>query len=213
MTTVTQTINSFLTHDLPGELANVLTTGENWKAMQAIPDPWEEEEPLHSAPPPPPLPRDEPSEDTAWMTKGGPLVVGGAAAIPTQDHDSLLSSVRGRWKRPLTLQRKDFEARFAMKERRVVPVEEVLADLRAGKHATVAAMARYYGKPSSWIGCSFMWFLIREKLVSDTATFHGYFPKRPASKNPRQRMPKPSTQPSGSPEPFRLPSLDDETDY
>jgi hypothetical protein len=205
--TVTQTINRFLTHELPGELANVLTTGENWKAMQALPDPWEEEPP-HSAPPPP-LP---PAEDTAWMIKGGPLVVGGAAAIPTQDHDTLLDSLRGRWKRPLTLQRKDFEARFAMKERRVVPVEEVLADLRAGKHATVAAMARYFGKPSSWVG-SFMWFLIREKLVSDTATFHGYFHKRPASKKPRQRKAEPvHSSPVNAAEPFRLPSLDDDAD-
>jgi hypothetical protein len=132
-------------------IGRVLTTGaERTARLAAIPDAWDEED--------------------AGLIVGTPH-------IPTQDHDPLLNSVRGHWRRPLTLQRKDFEARFAMKERRVVPVEEVLADIRAGKFATAAAMARYYGKPPSWVG-SFMWFCLREKLVSDTATFHGYFPKR-----------------------------------
>lgn len=163
-------------HTLAETMGRVLTTGpERTARLAAIPDAWEEE-----------------------------LVVG-TPHIPTQDHDPLLSSARGRWRMPLALQRKDFEAIFAMKERRVVPVEEVLADLRAGKFSTAAAMARYYGKPSSWVG-SFMWFCLREKLVTDTATFHNYFLKRPATKKPRQRKPKPVH--SGTAEPFRLPSLD-----
>lgn len=142
-------------------------------------------------------------------------------ATPTLDHDPLLSSARGRWRMPLTLQRADFERTFAMKERRVVTAEEVLADLRAEKFATPAAMARYYGKRHNWTG-SLMWFCIREKLVNNTGEWGTLFPKRPAAKKQRQskatqRSNAPATQGSASltaqerlTQPFSLPPLDGE---
>jgi hypothetical protein len=209
---VTATINSYLDNGgLVGELVSVLTTGENWKTPQALPDPWLDETP----PPPPPRQEIKPIEEIAFLLKGGPVVIGGAYNIPTCDNDPLLASVsrRGRWQRPLALQRKDFETTFSMKERRVVPVEEVLIKLRAGHWPNKAALARYYGKLHSWTN-SFKWFLIRERHLASTGEWDALFPKRPATKKPRQRQataPRHSgpIAPASLAAPFKLPALDE----
>lgn len=173
---VTETINNYLDHELAGDLATVLCTGHAGRLLDALPAPWPEDTPSPTATPY--------SDDLGqFLLKGGPLVVGGSKAIPTAEHDTLLDSVRGRWRRPLTLQRKDFETTFASRERRVVPVEEVLADLRAGKFQTAASLARYYDKAHSWTG-SLKWFLLRNELLNNTGEWDKFFP---AAKKPKQK--------------------------
>lgn len=113
----------------------------------------------------------------------------GAAAIPTLDADSLLASVRGRWRHPPTLQRKDFEAVFRQQARAVVPLDEVLAQLRAGSFNTQADFAKYYGKAPSWTR-SLMWCCLRDGLVADVKTWKAYFPKKRRT-TPKREPPVP----------------------
>lgn len=156
------------------------------------------------------LERWEPSQGTTGGDEGNPSEIPtGVDAIPTLNHDALLASARGRWRMPIALQRQDFEAVFRMKAGVAVSVEDVLATIHAGTFQTAASLARFYGKRHSWVN-SLMWFCLREKLVSDTATWHAYFPKRPPTKKPRQRKHKPTY--SGPVEPFTLPPLDEESD-
>jgi hypothetical protein len=173
---VTETINNYLDHELAGDLTNVLCTGEARRMLDALPNPWPEDAPK-------PVEESKPVGDVSWLLKGGSLVVGGAGAIPTADHDTLLAGVRGHWRRPLALQRGDLERTFSMRARAKTTVEDILALLRAGHWPTKDAMARDYGKSHSWTG-SVMWFCIREKLVKDTGTWDAIFP---AAKPKRKR--------------------------
>lgn len=131
----------------------------------------------------------------------------GAAAIPTLEHDTLLASARGRWRMPPALQRRDFERVFQAKDR-TASFDSTLARIRAGHFRTAGALARYFGKAHSWTG-SLMWLCLREKLVSDTATWHSYFPNRPKTRGLRRRQ-KPAR--SFASYTFSLPPLDDDDD-
>lgn len=173
------------------DLANVLTTGHALAKLTALPHPWPEH------------------EDLEGMGVG---VCKSPTAIPTLANDSLLTSVRGRWRMPRALTRSDFERTFRAKEH-AATFESVLALVRAGTWSTQAAMARHYGKPAYWVR-SLMWCALREHCVTDYATWQRYFTERPkrSATNRKRRTPTYKASPSdaGASEPFRLPDLDAE---
>lgn len=129
----------------------------------------------------------------------------GAAMIPTLDHDTLIAGVRrGHWRMPPALQRQDFARTFRAKDH-AATFDSVLAKIRAGHFRTAGELARWAGKPHNWTG-SLMWLCIREKIVSDTATWHSYFPNRRKTHGARrQHRPMRSLDAYT----FSLPPLDD----
>lgn len=159
----------FYSTELVETLSNVLQCGNAGKLLQGLPEPWPEE----VRPTPPQTQPPVTLLDTLTTVK--PY---GADNIPTLDgSDSLLASVRVRWRRPKALQRKDFELVFRCQARAVVTLEDVLARLRAGIFNTQADLARYYGKQPYWVS-SLMYCCLREGLVEDMKTWQAYFPKK-----------------------------------
>ncbi|MBU6435360.1 MAG: hypothetical protein KGS09_13215 [Nitrospirae bacterium] len=92
--------------------------------------------------------------------------------IPDADqYDTLLSGVRGRWRRPPTWQRDQFE-RITKQT-----LEQLLSSIRTKHWKTPTEMARQYGKLTSWVTTSLKFCFEREGLCS-REEFDALFPKR-----------------------------------
>lgn len=180
---------------LPSLLAYSLSSPSSLALLKNLPEPWE--------------PAEEPTQKRPSEASRYPASVPlGVAAIPTLEHDTLLASTRPAWRRPPTLQLADFERVVRAKGHSFV---SMLALIRAGHWKTGTAMARFFGKPSTWAN-QVMWFCLRAGYVTDTATFRGYFPKRriTASALPLRRR---RVMRKGPVEPFSFPPLDSPDDY
>ncbi|MDE3052020.1 MAG: hypothetical protein KGJ48_19220, partial [Nitrospirota bacterium] len=98
--------------------------------------------------------------------------------VPDADqYDTLLSGVRGRWRRPPAWQRDQFE-RITKQT-----LEQLLSGIKAKHWKTPTAMARQYGKLTSWVTTSLKYCFVREGLCSHEEA-DALFPKR---KRPTQR--------------------------
>ncbi len=90
--------------------------------------------------------------------------------------DPLLSSVRGRWRMPASLQPADFAASFRVVEPSAT-FNSVLARLRAGEWRTPASFARHWNMPS-YKAESLMYCLLRHKLIGSKHEYFSFYPAR-----------------------------------
>jgi hypothetical protein len=91
--------------------------------------------------------------------------------IPDGDTvDTLLSSVRGRWRMPPPWSRESFESIFGER------LEVTLGKIKVKTWTTPNMMAKPYRRQPSWITTSLRWCLVREGLLTSDDDFLGWFP-------------------------------------
>lgn len=99
-----------------------------------------------------------------------------------QEHaDNVLSSVRGRWRRPPALTEEDFLQTFLAVDN-ANTFASVMARLRQGEWRTPTSFARYFRKHPNW-SQSFKYFLKRTGQITHYDEFYNLFPARRGPKS------------------------------